>query len=64
MLIMQIGLIGCQTKTHCSMGSSIGACEKLNIPLKRCRLYKKKLEYDWNTHAYERCKECIKAEIA
>ena len=65
MIILQMGIEGSQTKTHCSMTSSIGACVKLNNNLDpaRCRMYKKKLEYDWDAHAYKRCEECLLGEI-
>ena len=64
MIILTIGLNGCRTKTHCSMTSSIQSCEKLNTRSERCQMYKKKLEYDWDAHAYKRCEECVKSEIA
>lgn len=62
MIVIALELKGTQTKTHCSMTSSLGACEKLNRESERCRLYKRKLEYDWDAHAYKRCEECKMAE--
>jgi len=63
MIMIQTVLNGSQTGTHCSMSSSIGYCEMLNTPSERCRMYKKRVEYDHDAHAYKRCEECLKAEI-
>lgn len=62
MLMLSIDLKGTQTDTHCSMTSSLGACEKLTRTSERCSLFKKKLEYDWDAHAYKRCDQCIASQ--
>jgi len=56
-----LDLQGTQTDTHCSMTSSMGACEKLNRTSERCLLFKTKLKYDWPEHAYKRCDKCLEA---
>lgn len=55
-------LKGSQTKTHCSISSSIYPCEMLDARRERCLLYKKKLEYEFDAHAYKRCELCINNE--
>jgi len=62
-IILQIGLKGTQSKTYCSMPSSIGHCERLSTQSERCLQYKRKLEYDWDTRAYIRCEECLLGEV-
>lgn len=57
-----IDLRGTQTETHCSMTSSLGACEKLNRDSERCLLFKVKLDYDWEAHAYKRCEGCTECK--
>lgn len=59
MLTFETAVSGMQTKTHCSATSSIGACERLATNSERCLLFKVKLEYDWDTHAYKRCQKCL-----
>lgn len=54
-----IELRGAQTETHCSAGSSIGACEQLNRSSERCLLFKVKLDYDFDAHAFKRCEGCL-----
>lgn len=56
-------LKGRQTDTHCSLGSSICACENLSLSSGRCKLFKKTLYYDFDVHAYERCTQCLENEI-
>ena len=51
------------TNTHCSGTSSIGKCEKLDLANERCRLFKSKLIYDWDTHSCKRCEECLDNEF-
>lgn len=59
MMKLTLELQGSQTETHCSLSSSINACEKLNHNSDRCLLFKTKLDYDFNEHAYKRCDQCI-----
>lgn len=61
MIAVAIELKGSQTETHCSMTSSFDACEKLYTNSGLCRFFKKKLEYDWDAHAYKRTDECKKS---
>ncbi|KLU64037.1 hypothetical protein DEAC_c40310 [Desulfosporosinus acididurans] len=63
MLTLTIELKGAQTETHCSMTSGIAACEKLGRESERCLMFKEKLKYDWNAHAYKRCDQCKKSEV-
>lgn len=58
-----IDLKGRQTSSHCSLGSSICACEKLNLSSGKCKLFKTRLQYDFEAHAYERCTECLENGI-
>lgn len=63
-LHIEIELGGTQTKTHCSITSSINACGKLDSYKQKCTLFRKKLEYDWDSHAYKRCEECKRNEVS
>ena len=63
MLTITIGLKGAQTETHCSMTSSIAACEKLGRDSEKCLMFNQKLKYDSNTHSYKRCDPCKRAEV-
>jgi hypothetical protein len=58
-----IELYGTQTDTHCSMTSSINACNKLDTKGSKCLLFHNYLEYDGDAHAYKRCQQCINAEL-
>lgn len=60
-LLIELG--GTQTDTHCSITSSINACGKLDSNKERCSMFGKKLEYDFDAHAYKRCKRCIEKEV-
>lgn len=53
-----IDIEGVQTQKHCSQSSSINKCQFLKCSNGRCQMFKTKLEYDFDYHAYERCEAC------
>ncbi|WP_407310961.1 hypothetical protein [Desulfosporosinus sp. SB140] len=63
MLMLIIELKGAQTETFCSMTSGIAACDKLSKDQERCLMFKQKLKYDWDAHAYKRCDQCKRVEV-
>jgi hypothetical protein len=58
-----IELEGNPTHIHCSGSSGFLACKKLNSGYGRCRFFGEVLNYDFDMHAYERCKDCLKSEV-
>lgn len=60
---ISIELKGSPDKVYCSEGSSINSCQYLNTSKEKCKLFKIKLKYDWDEHAYKRCLECINNEV-
>lgn len=54
-----IKLKGSQTKTHCSLSSTICPCEKLRVSVGKCSLFRIELDYDFEAHAFKRCDECL-----
>jgi len=63
MISVRIDLVGIQTSTHCSQTSSFNKCSKLNTKSETCSLFKNKLIYDFDEHAYRRCSRCIESEL-
>jgi hypothetical protein len=60
---VSIELEGNPNKIHCSEGSSINSCQYLNSARDRCKLFKTKLKYDWDSHSCKRCQQCLDNEV-
>ena len=59
-----VKLKGNPTESHCSQTSSINPCNFLNIKHEKCKLFNEKLNYDWFSHSYSRCWNCIENELS
>lgn len=47
-----------ENNEYCSETSSINLCTSLNTNTEKCKIYNKKLVYDFDFHAYKKCNEC------
>lgn len=59
-----VELKGSPTENHCSKSSSINPCNYLNISHEKCRLFNENLAYNWFSHAYSRCWNCLENELS